>query len=131
MTEQLQKAFGTEGGQGVLVAGVEQEAAGATAGLQAGDVLVAIAGNPITGTRDVKHLLRQFHPGDTVQLDVVREREPMQVEVVLGAAPKQAKWHPRHKYHHPGHGFRHHGWKHDRWHGMPRHHCMKRYPRGS
>ena len=130
MTEQLKEAFGTEGGQGVLVSGVEQEAAAAASGLQAGDVLVAIAGNPIAKTRDVKRLLRQFQPGDKVQLDLVREREPMSVEVVLGAAVKPGMSHRYHPYSHPGHGYWHHGWKHDRRGATPRYRCHKPYPHG-
>ena len=125
MTEQLKEAFGTESGQGVLVSGVKQEGAAAASGLQAGDVLVAIAGNPVAKTRDVKRLLRQFQPGDKVQIDLLREREPMSVEVELGAAAKPAKWHRYHPYKHPGHGYWHHGWKHGRQGVTPGYRCHK------
>ena len=57
----------------VVVAGVEPGSPGARAGLVAGDVLLAVGGQPVTGADDLVRLLTGDTIGRAVELDVLRE----------------------------------------------------------
>ena len=54
--------------QGAAVEQVEPNTPAATAGLQAGDVITSVNGNPITDSGDLSSALEGLHPGDTIQL---------------------------------------------------------------
>lgn len=60
----------TESGtvEGASVEQVEPNTPAAAAGLQAGDVITSVNGNPITDSGDLSSALKDLHPGDTIQL---------------------------------------------------------------
>ncbi len=57
------------------------------AGLQAGDLIVAVNGEQITRDTDLATLILPFSPGDTITLRVLRESTTREVEVTLGELP--------------------------------------------
>lgn len=57
------------------------------AGIKAGDVLVNIAGEPLTNTARLGILLRKYSVGDTVEITLVRDGETRQVSLTLAKAP--------------------------------------------
>jgi serine protease Do len=59
----------------------------AKAGLQDGDIVMAINGVAIDQERPLDALLTQSAPGDTVVLDVLRDGAPVKLNVVLGTRP--------------------------------------------
>jgi S1-C subfamily serine protease len=59
----------------------------AAAGLQQGDVIVAIDGEQVTTERDLSTLLLPHAPGDTVTLRILRDNSTREVEVTLGELP--------------------------------------------
>jgi len=69
---------------GVRVVDVAAGGPAASAGLAAGDVVVALDGRRIRSMSELVAALRAFDPGTTVTLDVVREGASVAVEVVLG-----------------------------------------------
>jgi S1-C subfamily serine protease len=59
------------------------------AGLQDGDIITAIEGQRIDGQHPVDLVLAAHEPGDTVTLDVLRDGQPMTVELTLGERPAE------------------------------------------
>jgi len=75
-----------EGGQaGALITEVSPGSGADEAGIEAGDVIVAVDGIPVAGIADVAAQVRANRPGDTVTVDVLRSGEEMQLEVTLGS----------------------------------------------
>ena len=71
------------GGAGVRVARVLDGSPAAAAGIQAGDILVALDGRPISGLRDFSETLKAHAPGDTVRLTLRRGTETIQLTATL------------------------------------------------
>jgi len=72
------------GNDGLRVASVVPGTAAAQAGLREGDVIVRIAGTLIAGLEDVRTLLRDRRPGDTVSVLYLRDGEAHATTATLG-----------------------------------------------
>ena len=73
---------GTEpDGSGVRVNGVSPGGAAAEAGVQAGDVIVAIDAKPVATGRDLVAAMKDVEPGQKVALDLRRDGKPVKVTV--------------------------------------------------
>jgi S1-C subfamily serine protease len=57
------------------------------AGLQDGDIIVALNGEQISAERDLATLILPHSPGDTVTLRVLRDNSATEVQVTLGTLP--------------------------------------------
>lgn len=75
----------TYDGEGVRLEGVLPDSPAEQAGVQPGDVLLAIDGEPVTDLRTYSELLRAREPGDTVILTLRRDRETIALETTLSA----------------------------------------------
>jgi serine protease Do len=66
----------------------ERRSPAAAAGIEPGDIIVAVAGEPVESVGDLQRRVRAFDPGDEVTLDVVKRstREREQVRVTLTGA---------------------------------------------
>ena len=73
---------------GALVAEVIEGLPAEKAGLQEGDIIVAVAGEPVTLEIDLRNRIYFHEPGEQVTLDILRAGEMLQVEVVLRVASK-------------------------------------------
>ena len=78
---QLAKYFGVD--EGVLVRNVGDGSRAASAGLQAGDVIVTIDGEPVAVPKDIGKLARRSG-GTAVTLGIVRDREESSLSLDLG-----------------------------------------------
>jgi len=77
----------TDGGSGALVTEVVDGSGAATAGIQVGDVVVAVNGQPITGQAALIATIRDLAPGDTAAVSLTRDGKPIDVDVKLGTRP--------------------------------------------
>ncbi len=71
---------------GAYVAEVIEGLPAAKAGIQVGDVIVAVAGEDVTMELDLRNRIYFHQPGDEVWLDILRDGEMIQIEVTLRVA---------------------------------------------
>jgi S1-C subfamily serine protease len=75
------------GSSGALVAGVQSGTPAATAGLKAGDVIVAFNGTAVTSDGALIDALAGAHPGQRVRLTVQRGANRLTLSLTLGTQP--------------------------------------------
>ena len=87
VTPQVQARYGLAADTGALVVSVQPGSPADTAGLQAGDVLTAVAGQPVTTSDGLGALLGAHRPGEHLRLSATRGRLASDLFVTLAARP--------------------------------------------
>lgn len=87
VTPELARVFHVTAEQGALVSSVDANSPGGKAGLQRGDVILELNGQPITGSNDLRLRVATMAPGTTVHLKVNRNGDTRDVSLQLGEAP--------------------------------------------
>lgn len=72
---------------GAIVIRVEPDTAADEAGIERGDVIVAIDGDQVRRADDVGSAIRGHRPGDEIEITVERDRERKVITVRLGSVP--------------------------------------------
>jgi putative serine protease PepD len=80
-------ADSTDGGLGTEIQSVEPGTPAASAGLQVGDVIVGIDGNPVSGQADLGRAIRAAGPGGTIKLTITRGGAKQDITVTLATRP--------------------------------------------
>lgn len=83
MTPDLRAHFGAPKEAGVLVGTVEKDSPAARAGLQVGDIVTSADGEKVERRRDLVRAIRRKKEGDTVRIDVVRDRAAKTLTVTV------------------------------------------------
>ncbi len=83
------QAFDLEEAKGALVGDVEPGSPAAEAGLETGDVILEVNGEPVEDVRDLRLKIARAGPDQTVNLQVVRDGKQMDVPVTLGELPEE------------------------------------------
>ena len=83
-TEADAEAYGLDRAAGAEITAVQPNTPAAEAGLQMGDVVVAVDGRPIETSGELQTLLAQRQPGERVRLTIVRDRQRRDITVELG-----------------------------------------------
>lgn len=91
VTPDLAKAFHVPAEKGALVGEVQPNGPGVKAGLQRGDVITELNGQPIIGPNDLRLKIGTMAPGATIHLKVDRAGESKGFAVVLEEAPGTKK----------------------------------------
>ena len=92
LSQALGQHMGVPSGQGAIIASVTPGGPGAKAGLQSGDVVTGINGKPVRNSDELTMNVISHEPGSTVTLDVVRNNQPIKVQVTLGTRPTGIDW---------------------------------------
>jgi Do/DeqQ family serine protease len=90
MTPALSQHLGAS--HGAIIAGITPKGPAEKAGLQSGDVVVAIDGKSVESPDDLTMDVISHTPGSSVTLDVVRNNQPMKINVTLGTRPTGLDW---------------------------------------
>ncbi|MBF7730319.1 S1C family serine protease [Pseudomonas sp. N040] len=88
MTPELAESFGMEGRPGIIVAGLYRNGPGYLAGLQPGDVILSIDGEPASNGRRSMNQVARSKPGESVVLEVLRNGKPLQFKAEVGLRPQ-------------------------------------------
>ena len=72
---------------GTIVESVEPGGAAEQAGVRREDIIIGLGDTPIESTGDLLGALRDYQPGDTARLTIVRDGEEQTVDVTLGERP--------------------------------------------
>lgn len=89
LTEQLGDYFGVRRGEGVLITEVEKESPAEKAGLKAGDVIVQVDNEKVSGSDDVRQIISEKEKGDKVSLKIIRDKRPKDFSVTLAETEKE------------------------------------------
>ena len=76
--------------QGAYIAEVIEGLPAEKAGVLQGDIIVAVAGEPVTLEIDLRNRIYFHEPGERVTLDILRDGEILQIDVTLRVASKSA-----------------------------------------
>jgi len=89
----MQRYLKLSSSEGVIVTDVEKRSSGARAGLQIGDVILQVDGRKINSPKDIIRVIDEgLHKvGDIVKLNVLRQNESLEIELVL-EEPKSQWW---------------------------------------
>jgi serine protease Do len=84
LTPQVSNRFGVSAESGALIAKVEPGSPADGAGIRAGDVVTSLGSTDIRSSGDLLSALRQYQPGDKVELTVLRDSQESTIDVRLG-----------------------------------------------
>ncbi|MEO1037945.1 MAG: Do family serine endopeptidase [Pseudomonadota bacterium] len=90
LTPEIRDAMGIEGEiEGVLLSSVIVDTPAEAAGLEQGDIVIAVDGDPVTDARGLTRRIGAFPPGASVALAVLRDGEEQIITVTLAERPGQ------------------------------------------
>jgi Do/DeqQ family serine protease len=81
------RSLGLDRPQGVLVAQIYADSAGARAGLQVGDLILAMDGQPVNDQATLNYIVSTHAPGEGATLQIRRSGAARTLRVTLSAAP--------------------------------------------
>lgn len=87
MTPSLAESFGMKDNQGLIIAGIFRNSPAFEAGMQPGDILTQIDGEPIENARTAMNQIAQTMPGSHLIMNVLRNGEALQLDVTIGNRP--------------------------------------------
>ncbi len=84
VNEDLAKAENLGVGEGAILREVVADSPAAQAGLQVGDVITAVDGAAVDAAHTLRDRVAAHHPGDSIELAVLRGGETLSIRVTLG-----------------------------------------------
>jgi len=83
--QSLADSFGLARPSGALVSSVDKDGPAARAGLEAGDVILGIDGQPVEISGELPAIVAAKRPGETIRLQVWRNKATREITVKVGA----------------------------------------------
>ncbi len=83
LTPELANAFGLDLHQGVVISKVIEDSAAEEAGLEAGDVVVAINGEPIKSASAMRNAVGMLRVGEKMKMEVIRDNKRKSLTAVI------------------------------------------------
>ncbi|WP_371919498.1 DegQ family serine endoprotease [Pseudomonas sp. SDI] len=88
VNKDLAESFGLDKPAGALVAQVLEDGPAAKGGLQVGDVILSMNGQPIVMSADLPHLVGGLKDGAKAKLEIIRNGKRQNLDVTIGALPE-------------------------------------------
>lgn len=88
VNKDLAESFGLDKPAGALVAQVLENGPAAKGGLQVGDVILSMNGQPIIMSADLPHLVGGLKDGQKAKLEIIREGKRQTLDITVGALPE-------------------------------------------
>ncbi|MEZ0171730.1 S1C family serine protease [Microvirga sp. TS319] len=90
VTKEIAEAIGLKDAKGALVAEAIKDGPAAKAGVQTGDTIIAVDGQPINEAKDLSRKVAQVAPGKSLSLTLWRQGKERTVTLEVGSQPKGA-----------------------------------------
>jgi serine protease Do len=88
LTQETAKRFGSSADMGALIEKVEPGGPADQAGIRRGDIVIAAGNDEVQSSGDLISALRDYQPGDTVELTVLRNGQKEGLQVNLAESPQ-------------------------------------------
>jgi serine protease Do len=89
VTPDIAESLGMKEARGALVAEPQADGPAAKAGIQAGDVIVSVNGEPVKDARDLAKKISVQVPGESIKVGIARRGEEKTVSMTLGTLPNE------------------------------------------
>jgi serine protease DegQ len=88
LTPDLAEVLKLPRSEGVVLKGVQRTSPAGKAGLEPGDVMLTINGQPVTNSRAMLNQISQLPPGTAARVKVAREGREIELDVTVGERPQ-------------------------------------------
>lgn len=88
LTPQLAESFGMSDTRGLIIAGIFRNGPAHQAGIQPGDIMIAINDQPIRDRRTSMDQIAKYKPGDEISIDVIRNDQQLSLTVKIFERPR-------------------------------------------
>ncbi|MFJ4088308.1 Do family serine endopeptidase AlgW [Pseudomonas psychrophila] len=89
LTQELAESFGLSGRPGIVVAGIFRGGPAQKAGLELGDVILSIDGEPASDGRRSMNQVARIKPSDKITIQVMRNGKELKLSAEVGLRPPQ------------------------------------------
>jgi len=84
ITEEIAESLSFASSEGALITAISPGSAAELAGLQIGDVVVEVNGEPISGPSELRNYIGMRRPDEMIEINVLRDGELLTFEATLG-----------------------------------------------
>ncbi|HNI76530.1 MAG TPA: trypsin-like peptidase domain-containing protein [Giesbergeria sp.] len=88
LSPELAETFGVKATEGVIITGVLQDGPAAVGGIRPGDVIVQVAGKPVTNVARLLSSVAALRPGEAAPFQVQRGNRMLDLELTPGVRPQ-------------------------------------------
>ena len=89
VTKEIADSLGLKKAEGALVAEPQKDSPAVKAGIETGDVIVSVDGNPVKDARELSRKIGGMTPGSTIKLGILRQGAEKNLNLTLGELPAQ------------------------------------------
>ena len=95
LSPELAETFGIKATEGVIITGVLQDGPAGAGGIRPGDVILQVAGKPISSVPGLLSAVAALRPGEKAVFQVQRGDKVLELDLVPGVRPRQQRAQPR------------------------------------